>query len=58
MRMAMGYINMETVPQFTMNRISLTQGLQAIWVDVLLLIIFNLLFFSIAYVGFLRYDVR
>jgi len=58
MRMNMSWISAEQIPQFQFQSTSLNSGLQACWVDILLLVIFNILFFVGAYVGFLRYDVR
>ncbi|MCK5147470.1 ABC transporter permease subunit [bacterium] len=58
MRMSMGWINTEDIPKFQYNITSLKEGIMASWLDILLLIIFNILFFTGAYVGFLRYDVR
>lgn len=58
MRMSMGWVTGDNIPQFQLQNTSLAKGLQASWMDILLLIIFNILFFVGAYVGFLRYDVR
>jgi len=37
---------------------NLDQALKAEWVDIVLLILFNILFFAASFVGFIRYDVR
>ena len=58
MRMHFGWVTAEEIPQFQVQTVSLAKGLQASWVDILLLVIFNILFFTGAYVGFLKYDVR
>jgi ABC-type transport system involved in multi-copper enzyme maturation permease subunit len=58
MRMSMSYVNADDIPQFQYQTTSLSNSLQACWVDILLLVLFNVLFFAGAYVGFLRYDVR
>jgi len=58
MRMRMGWIGADQIPQFQFQSTPLNRGLQACWVDILLLVIFNILFFVGAYVGFLKYDVR
>jgi len=58
MRMSMSFVNADDIPQFQPQTTSIGKSLQACWVDIFLLIIFNLLFFTGAYVGFLRYDVR
>ena len=58
MRMHMDYVDMETIPQFQMMPFSLSSAIQNSVVDIFLLVTFNLLFFTGAYVGFLRYDVR
>jgi len=59
MRMNFGkWISFEEIPQFQFTRIPVRDNLQVSWLDILLLVIFNLLFFAIAFVGILRYDVR
>lgn len=58
MRMNLDFINADAIPQYLTQSSSLAQSLQASWVDILLLFMFNVLFFVGAYVGFLRYDVR
>jgi len=47
----------EKVP-FVYHEISLAEGLNAVTVDIVLLILFNVLLFMAACVAFLRYDVR
>jgi ABC-type transport system involved in multi-copper enzyme maturation permease subunit len=58
MRMRMGWVKSEEIPRFQYNRTGLAAGIQSSWVDILILMLYNFLFFSVAYVGFLRYDVR
>jgi ABC-type transport system involved in multi-copper enzyme maturation permease subunit len=51
-------VSFDTVPKFQERDLALGQSLKlAIW-DIGLLILFNLVFFSAAYVSFLKYDVR
>jgi ABC-type transport system involved in multi-copper enzyme maturation permease subunit len=51
-------VGFDTVPKFQEHPMTLGQSLRvAIW-DIGLLAIFNLVFFTAAYVSFLRYDVR
>jgi ABC-type transport system involved in multi-copper enzyme maturation permease subunit len=45
-------------PKLPAESVPLEKRLAAIWVDLVLLVIYGLLFFSAAYVKFLRYDVR
>ena len=58
MQMTFGWVSADEIPQFQLQTVSLGQAFQASWVDILLLVLFNVLFFAGAYVGFLRYDVR
>ena len=46
------------VPQLHYQHTTLSKALQAEWVDILLLVLFNIIFFAVAYARFLRYDVR
>ena len=46
------------VPQMHYDFLSLASTLRAEWVDILLLVLFNLAFFAGSYVSFNRYDVR
>jgi ABC-type transport system involved in multi-copper enzyme maturation permease subunit len=51
-------VDFDTVPQFQERNLPLGQSVKlAIW-DIGLLALFNLVFFSAAFVSFLRYDVR
>jgi ABC-type transport system involved in multi-copper enzyme maturation permease subunit len=51
-------VNFDTVPKFQERDLALGQSLKlAIW-DIGLLVLFNLVFFTAAFVSFLRYDVR
>ena len=51
-------VDFDTVPKFKERDLALGQSLKlAIW-DIGLLILFNLVFFTAAFVSFLRYDVR
>lgn len=45
-------------PQLNYHAIGLAEALVSEWLDILLLIFFNILFFAASYVSFLRYDVR
>lgn len=47
-----------SVPAFSLNRQSLSETFENLWLDLLLLGIFNVIFFMAAYVSFLKYDVR
>jgi len=46
------------VPQLNYRHTTLSEALQAEWVDIILLLLFNIAFFAASYVSFLRYDVR
>lgn len=51
-------VDYSAIPKFTESNISTANALEvALW-DVLLLVLFNLIFFMGAFVSFLRYDVR
>jgi len=51
-------VDFDTVPKFQERDLALGQSLKlAIW-DIALLILFNLGFFAVSFVSFLRYDVR
>jgi hypothetical protein len=51
-------VDFDTVPKFQERDLALGESLQlAIW-DIGLLALFNLVFFTAAFVSFLRYDVR
>lgn len=58
MHMSMGWVSAEDIPRYQFSETDLTDGLQASWVDMMMLFMFNVLFFAVAYVAFLRYDVR
>jgi len=58
MHMNMGWVKAEDIPKYEFKPVSLSEGLQTSWLDITLLVMFNVLFFTIAYVGFLKYDVR
>jgi ABC-2 type transport system permease protein len=47
-----------TIPRFSYSSSALSDALQAEWVDILLLLLFNVIFFAAGYVSFLKYDVR
>jgi len=51
-------INPQELPKFVYRPIGLAASIQSATVDIGFLALFNLLFFSAAFVGFLRYDVR
>jgi len=50
-------LNLEDLPQFTYT-MGVAQGLQRAAADLMVLLLFNLLMFSLSFVAFLRYDVR
>ncbi|MBN2415087.1 ABC transporter permease subunit [bacterium] len=58
MHMSMGWVSADDIPLYQYRETDLAAGLQAGRLDLLLLFMYNILFFSVAYVGFLRYDVR
>ena len=47
-----------SVPQFQYRVTTLSEALQAEFVDIVLLVLFNAVFFAASYMCFLRYDVR
>ena len=50
-------LNMEDIPHFTYST-GVSQGIQRAGTDLILLVVFNLLFFSLSFVAFQKYDVR
>ncbi len=59
MRMSFGgWVSWDNIPKFQLQPIPFSLTFRAVWVDLLLLALFNLVFFIGAYVAFLRYDVR
>jgi len=46
------------VSHFTFQAPAFSEVLAQSWIDILLLVIYNILFFVVGYVSFLRYDVR
>ncbi|MFC1537815.1 ABC transporter permease [Candidatus Latescibacterota bacterium] len=38
--------------------VTLTEAFASVWIDILLLVFFNILFFTTSFVSFIRYDVR
>jgi ABC-type transport system involved in multi-copper enzyme maturation permease subunit len=46
------------IPNFNFKSTTLMEAISSSWVDILLLLIFNILFFAGGYVRFLKYDVR
>jgi len=50
--------NRASVPQLSYRGTILNEVIVVEWIDVLLLLLFNIVFFAISYVSFLRYDVR
>lgn len=50
-------LNLEDLPRFTYST-GITQGLQRAAPDLLLLVVFNLVFYSLSFVAFQKYDVR
>lgn len=51
------WFNIENVPRFEMFEERLSDSLDAVMTDILLLIIYNVVFFMTSYLFFLRYDV-
>jgi len=47
-----------SIPDMRYQYTSLTEVLQAEWLDILLLFLFNILFFAVAFLRFRKYDVR
>ena len=52
-----GWFQPDTLPRLNLFRENLRESLDAALPDILLLVAYNVLFFMIAYVAFLRYDV-
>lgn len=50
--------NPEDVPEFIEPPMRLSQGLRIAILDILILVLFNIIFFLLAFIAFLRYDVR
>lgn len=46
------------VPHLNYHHSTLDEALKAEWVDIFLLLLFNIVFFAASYISFLRYDVR
>lgn len=46
------------IPHLNYQHATLSEALQVEWVDIMLLLLFNVAFFAASYVSFLRYDVR
>jgi ABC-type transport system involved in multi-copper enzyme maturation permease subunit len=58
-KMAEGFdLSKASIPDMTYQYMTLTEALQAGWMDAFLLVVFAILFFAIAFVRFGRYDVR
>ena len=51
------WLQADAIPGFKLNRQRLDDSLDAALMDILLLVGFNVLFFMLAYLFFLRYDV-
>ena len=47
-----------SLPEMHYRHITLAEALEANSIDILLLFLFNILFFSVAFIRFRRYDVR
>lgn len=52
------HVDLKSLTHFSFEQPTLADSLRSTWVDILLLVIFGVLFFISAYVSFLRYDVR
>ena len=50
-------LNLEDLPQFTYST-SVSQGLRRAAIDLILLVVFNLVFYSLSFAAFQKYDVR
>jgi len=48
----------DSIPDMRYQYISLPEALEAGWIDILLLFLFRILFFCIAFLKFRNYDVR
>lgn len=46
------------IPQLTYSHKTLNEALSGVWGDILLLVLYSLVFFTLSYVSFIRYDVR
>ena len=51
------WLQADAIPSFKLNRQRLDDSLDAALMDILLLLVFNVLFFMLSYLFFLRYDV-
>ena len=40
------------------HHVTLPEALENVWLDILLLVLYNILFFTAGFVSFIRYDVR
>ncbi len=47
-----------TIPEMHYRYPALAEALQAVWIDILLLFLFNIIFFVLSFLKFRRYDVR
>ena len=46
------------VPQLEYDRVTVREAVRVIWIDIVLLCFFCILFFTLSFVSFLKYDVR
>ena len=53
-----GNINLNELPSFSYNRVALSETFFSIKTDIAFLLIFIIISFMLAYVSFLRYDIR
>ena len=51
------WLQADTLPTFKMHKQRLDDAIEAALMDILLLLVFNVLFFMLSYLFFLRYDV-
>ena len=51
-------VDLTDYPRFEFAHMSLLDRLSEIYLDILLLAVWNILFFMLAYLSFLRYDIQ
>ena len=56
-KLAENWLESDPIPTLTMTVAGIDDSVEAVWVDVLLMLVFTVLFFMLSYVFFLRYDV-
>ena len=56
-KLAQNWLESDPIPTLTMTAVRIDDSLETVWVDVLLMLVFTVLFFMLSYILFLRYDV-